>query len=242
MSSRFGTVQASSRLTGFETRHSPRSQARDPSRRSSTSSLHGRPRRLSPPPRHEVEEPVEQVGRVVRAGRGLGVVLHRERLQRAVGGPQLETLDHVVVEADVAHRGGAVRRLGRRVERGVDREPVVVRRDLDLAGRAVHHRLVDAAVAVDELVGAETERAAEQLVAEADAEVGDAALEHGLQRRDVGRGRVARGRWRRRRRRASTASTSAMVAVAGQHVHLDPPCGHQRRGHPLDAEVERRRR
>ena len=37
----------------------------------------------------------------------------------------------------------------------VDREAVVVRGDLDLAGGAVHDRLVDAAVAVLELVGAE---------------------------------------------------------------------------------------
>ena len=37
-----------------------------------------------------------------------------KRLQRAVGVAQLEALDHVVVEADVADRRRAVRRLGRR--------------------------------------------------------------------------------------------------------------------------------
>ena len=81
----------------------------------------------------------------------------------------------------------------RPVQGRVDREAVVVRGDLDLAGGAVHHRLVDAAVAVLELVGAEAQRAAEELVAEADPEVGDLAVEGGLQQLDLagGGGRVA---------------------------------------------------
>ena len=149
-------------------------------------------------------EPVEEVRRVVRAGGRLGVVLHRERLQPTVVVAQLEALDHVVVEADVADRGDAVRRGGGLVERRVDGEPVVVRGHLDLAGGAVHHRLVDAAVAVLQLVGAEPERPAEQLVAEADAEVGQPALQRSLQQLDLaGRRRPGRrGRWRRRARRA----------------------------------------
>ena len=104
-----------------------------------------------------------------------------------------------------------------RVERGVDREAVVVRGDLDLAGGAVHHRLVDAAVAVVQLVGAEAERPAEELVAEADPEVGEPPLQRALQQLDLaGRWRPGRrGRWRRTARRAPTASTSSRVAVAG---------------------------
>src|SRR6478752_4196311 len=123
---------------------------------------------------HEIAEPVEEVRRIVRAGCRLGVVLDREARQPAVGVAELESLDDVVVEAHVADRRLA--ELGRRraLERSVDREAVVVGGDLDLAGGAVHHRLVDAAVAVLQLVGAEAEGAAEELVAEADAEVGDA--------------------------------------------------------------------
>ena len=78
-----------------------------------------------------------------------------KRLQPPVVVAQLEPLDHVVVEADVARP--SPRRTASavgRVERRVDREAVVVRGHLDLAGGAVHHRLVDAAVAVGELVGA----------------------------------------------------------------------------------------
>ena len=76
----------------------------------------------------------------------------------------------------------------------VDREAVVVRGDLDPPGRAVLHRLVDAAVAVAQLVGAQPERPAEHLVAEADAEHRQPAAEQSAGQRDraVGGGRVAR--------------------------------------------------
>jgi hypothetical protein len=47
---------------------------------------------------------------------------------------------------------------------------VVLRRDLDLAGREVDHRLVAAVVAELHLVGLAAEHVAEDLVAEADAE------------------------------------------------------------------------
>ena len=80
----------------------------------------------------------------MRAGGGLGVVLHREG--RDVEGAQ--ALDDVVVEPDVADLDAAV--AGRAVElagdRRLDREAVVVRGDLDAAGGLVEHRLVDAAV------------------------------------------------------------------------------------------------
>jgi hypothetical protein len=98
------------------------------------------------------------------------VVLDRERLERTPG-ERSSTLDDVVVEADVVTVATPYGGLGGRVERCVDGEPVVVRGHLDLAGGAVHDRLVDAAVAVLELVGAEAEGPAEQLVAEADPEV-----------------------------------------------------------------------
>src|SRR5690606_18309548 len=103
----------------------------------------------------EIAETVEQVVGVVRAARGLGVVLHRE------GGDVegLEALHDVVVEAEVAHldaaeAGGAVERA---VEGRRDREAVVVRRDLDAARLLVAHGLVDAAVPERQLVGVEAE-------------------------------------------------------------------------------------
>src|SRR3954469_23263188 len=47
----------------------------------------------------EFHEAIEEVGRIVRAGRRLRVVLHAERLDVA----RPKALDHVVVEADVTH-------------------------------------------------------------------------------------------------------------------------------------------
>src|SRR5687768_12752759 len=102
---------------------------------------------------HELYEAVEQVGRVVRARRRLGVVLDAER--RLV--EQLQPLDDLVVQADVRDLGTPVGGLGDLVERRVDGEAVVVRGDLDLAGRTVLHGLVDAPVAVLQLVRAEAE-------------------------------------------------------------------------------------
>ena len=76
--------------------------------------------------------------------------------------------------------------VGGRVEGRVHREAVVVRGDLDLAGGAVHHRLVDAPVVVRELE-VPNQRPAEELVAEADAEVRQ-PVERRLQQLDLGGG------------------------------------------------------
>ena len=128
----------------------------------------------------------------------------------------------------------------RAVERRVDGEPVVVAGDLDPAGRAVLHRLVDAAVAEPQLVGAEAERPAEHLVAEADAEhrldpEHAAAAPRPARRRSPGRP----GRWRRTPRPGSTASRSAADAVAGSTCTSHPRCREIARRRRLDAEVER---
>lgn len=117
---------------------------------------------------HERDEPVEEVGGVVRTRCRLRVVLDAEG--RLVEQPQ--AFDDVVVQADVRDLGPAVWGVADPVERRVDGEAVVVGRDLDLAGRPVLDGLVDAAVAVLQLEGAEAEGAAEDLVAEADAEQG----------------------------------------------------------------------
>ena len=67
------------------------------------------PRHQRPPAGHEVDETVEEVGGVVRAGRGLGVVLDAERRLLE----QREPLDDVVVEADVGDAGRAEGRVER---------------------------------------------------------------------------------------------------------------------------------
>src|SRR5690606_22798811 len=114
---------------------------------------------------HHLDEGVEQVGGVVRTGGGLGVELDAER--GAV--QQSQPLDHVVVEADVADLGAAVRGVERAVEVGADREAVVLAGDVDASGAGVADRLVDPAVAEGQLVGLQSQGPSQDLVAEADA-------------------------------------------------------------------------
>ena len=88
--------------------------------------------------RHQVDEAVEQVVAVLRAGRGFGVVLHRE--------------DRLVLQAQ-AFVGAVEQRDVRRPRRpagsasGIDDEAVVLAGDLDLAGGEVLDRMVGAAMA-----------------------------------------------------------------------------------------------
>src|SRR3954451_2333516 len=127
---------------------------------------------------HQVDEPLEERRRVVRTGRRLGVELDAER-----GGLQAaQALDDVVVEADVAHLDRPVRGVGRPVERRVDGEAVVVAGHPHGVADPVEHRLVQAAVAEAQFVGAQAERAAEDLVAETDAEQRPPGVEHALDR------------------------------------------------------------
>src|SRR3954462_13078531 len=122
-----------------------------------------------------LQEAVEEVEAVVRAGGGLGVVL-----DRAAGDvEQRQALDGAVVEVQVRELRGAevglpahglvgVDRL--LASRPQDREAVVLRGDLDAAGLEVLDRMVAAAVAEGQLEGLQPDRAAQQLMAEADAE------------------------------------------------------------------------
>src|SRR5579875_3717496 len=114
-----------------------------------------------------VDEAVEQVARVMRAGAGLRVVLDGRALDVA----QPEALDRAVVEVDVGELGGAELGLPAhrlvvldraRPARAEDGEPVVLARDLGPAGREVLDRVVGAVVTERELVGLEPDRAAEQ--------------------------------------------------------------------------------
>ena len=121
----------------------------------------------------------------MRTCRCLGVVLHAER--RAI--EQTQTFDNIVIEAHMAHLGATVGGVEGAIAWGVDRETVIVSRDLYLAGAKVHDRLIDAAVAVAQLVGTKPERTTENLVAEADTEYRDACLENRLHHGDgVSRG------------------------------------------------------
>src|SRR5699024_11086511 len=136
-----------------------------------------------------VHQTVEEIGSVMGAGGGLGVVLD------GVGGDvqAADPLDHVVVEPDVGDHDPAVTSVavgsgGLALQRHVEGEAMVLGGDLDLPGLAVQHGLVDAAVAVLELVGGEAQCPAQQLVAQADAEEGQAGIQCPAQQLDLGIG------------------------------------------------------
>ena len=100
--------------------------------------------RLLPVPAHQFHEIVEEVVRIVRTGRGFGVVLHAEHRVVAVA----EAFERLVVEIDVGDFDVV------EVERiGVHREAVIVRGDLDLLGDFVEHRMIGAAMSELQLVG-----------------------------------------------------------------------------------------
>src|SRR4051794_38064249 len=99
-----------------------------------------------------LQEPVEEVEAVVRAGTGLGVVLDRG----AGDVEERQPLHRAVVEVEVRQLRGAEVRLPAHGLVGVDRllatraedgEAVVLRGDLDAAGLEVLDRMVGAAVA-----------------------------------------------------------------------------------------------
>src|SRR5260370_23037032 len=86
---------------------------------------------------HQFGEIVEQVVRIVRSGRGFGMVLHAEYRLAAVA----ETLQRLIVQIDVGDFDLT------QIERiGVHGEPLIVRGDLDAASDFVAHRMVGAAM------------------------------------------------------------------------------------------------
>src|SRR5690606_33269597 len=123
------------------------------------------------------------------------------------------------------------------VERRLDGEPVVVGGDLHFAGPYVLDGLVDAAMAVAQLVGGQAERPAEELVAEADAEERDPRGQHLAQRGDVGGGGVAGAVGEEHAVGADRLDVGERGG-GGQHVHLAAAFGHPARGHALHAEVD----
>ena len=84
----------------------------------------------------QLAELTEQAARVVRPGRGLGVILHAKHRLGLVAQP----LDRLVVEVDPVHRHVAWQRVG------IDRETVVLRGDLYPAALEILHRLVGTAM------------------------------------------------------------------------------------------------
>src|SRR5688500_7534324 len=88
--------------------------------------------------------------------------LHAERTARFV----LDPLARPVVQVHVrrAHAGGQTLE--------IDREAMVLRRDLDLARREIFDRMIEPAMAELELERRRAERETEKLMAEADAEDG----------------------------------------------------------------------
>src|ERR1700709_1639148 len=93
---------------------------------------------------HHGDEPVEQMMAVARTRARLGMVLHREGALRG----RRAAFVAAVEQADM----GDADALGQRLV--VHREAVILAGDLDLSGREILHRLIGAAMAEIELVGA----------------------------------------------------------------------------------------
>src|SRR3972149_5602298 len=147
---------------------------------------------LAPPPSRGLrplelrDEIPEDVLVVPGPGTALRMVLNGENRQLAMGHP----FDRPIVQVHVGHL--ELVREGLRL----DRESVILGRDVDPAGTEVLHRLVPPAVTELQLEGARPEGEGNELVAEADPQEGDAPRElprrlHGG-RDDVRVGGVAR--------------------------------------------------
>ena len=87
-------------------------------------------------PRHQVHELVEEVLRVVRPGRRLGMVLHRE----GASVNEFDPFDHPVVGAGVAHLCGAERSVEPLTRFTFQREAVVLSGDGDPTGGVIDDR------------------------------------------------------------------------------------------------------
>ena len=167
---------------------------------------------------------------VARAGRGFRVVLHREH--------------RLVFERDAAI--GAVEQrhmrlldiLRQRVL--VDREAVVHRSDLDLAGGQVLHRMIGAVMALMHLHGFAADRDAQHLMAEANAKRGRAAIDQLLDHRHgvlPGRRRIARPI--RQEHAVGLERHDVLGRGLGRHHrHLAARTGEQAQNVALDAVVD----
>ena len=114
----------------------------------------------TPRPLQMLAKPREQVARVVGPRARLRVILNAEDRLALDGEPLVRVIEQVLVR-DVHARRQRCR---------IDDEAVVLRRDLDLAGGLVEHRVIATMVPERQLQGLAPEREAQDLVTEADAE------------------------------------------------------------------------
>src|SRR5258706_4935525 len=110
---------------------------------------------------HHVDERVEQIRRVMRAGAGFGVILHAKDRQRAMA----ESFDGVVVEIQMRHHAAfGFQRFS------LDRKTMVLAGDFHATGIQILYRLISAAMAEFQLECVGSDRPSQQLVPKADAE------------------------------------------------------------------------
>src|ERR1700735_1799024 len=102
----------------------------------------------------------EQVARIMRPRRRLGMVLHGKKWHSR----SLQSLYGVVVQIEMRKYRASLQRFV------VDREAMVLRGDLDAPRAKIHHRMIRAMMPEIELVGLAAQRQPEQLMPEADAE------------------------------------------------------------------------
>src|SRR5438105_2755958 len=175
---------------------------------------------------HQVGEPLEQIMRIARAGRGLGVILdgkHRFAVE----------LDAAIGAIEQRHMG-----LGRALRQGclIHRKAVVHRGDLHLAGGLVLDRMIGAVMALMHLPGLGADGKPQHLMPQADPKGGRAGCDHLLDHRHrifAGFGRIA-GAVRKkhavglhrqnifgRRRRRHHRDLAARAGEQAQDVALD---------------------
>src|SRR5438874_407358 len=110
--------------------------------------------------RHQLDELLEQIAAVVRAGGRFGMILYAEDRQ----GPMTHSLQRAIVEVEVRRLDAG----GQLVE--AHGEPVVLRRDLDAIRQLVQNRLIGATVAELQLERLAAQRQSQQLMPQADPE------------------------------------------------------------------------
>ena len=122
---------------------------------------------------HHFHETVEQIRRIMRSGRGFGMILHAK--QRLAEMPK--TRNRAVIHVPMGNFAAQTFKAGR-----IDAKTVILTRDLHSAGDAVAHRLIGAAMAEFELERLCAKRQSQKLMAETDAEgwdfTGDFAQRH----------------------------------------------------------------
>src|SRR5579872_7399719 len=106
---------------------------------------------------HHLHKILEQIMRVMRPRRGLRVILHAEQRQISMAQP----FQRLVVQVDVRQFNFILRQRIR-----IHREIMVVRRDLDLAGLQLLHRMVPTVMSELKLECFPTQRDAGELMSE----------------------------------------------------------------------------